>query len=103
MLIEFESNLSDELKRDFRRILELTGASMPIDALFADIGATPERIGSGLMSDDGLICVLEKTWKSLRSGGFAPNDIRDMLQVTEPFRSMWERASWKIEELMTEI
>jgi hypothetical protein len=103
VLTEFESNLTDELKRDFRRILELTGASMPIDSLFADIGSTPDQVGSGSMSDDGLIGVLETTWRSLRSGGFAPSDIKDMLQVTEPFRSTWERASWKIEELMREI
>lgn len=100
VLTDFMSNLSELLKHDFKRVIEFAAASIPIDSLFADMGLTPERISSGRISDESIFGVLETTWESLRSAGFNPRDISDMLQVTEPFRSSWDRTKWKIEELI---
>jgi hypothetical protein len=96
----FVAQLSEEMQTEFRKILEITGATIPIDALFADVSGSPEKVLGAPLSDDSLASAVETTFKSLISSGVSAPDIRDMLSVTEPFRSRWDEASRKLEALV---
>lgn len=92
VLKEFFDRLSDELKDDFCRVVQLVGSALPMDALFADLAGQPENVRGDTLTDEALSMYLAKTVKLLREGDLSPDDIRDVLRKTEPFRSNWQRT-----------
>jgi hypothetical protein len=87
---DFLQRLPSELQSDFLQVLALASASIPVDALFADISSDPEKVTSNSLSEDDLTQIVETTFRQLSSSGLSANDVCDMLQVTEPFRSNWD-------------
>jgi len=81
---------SDDFRREFVAIVEMVGAALPIDALFADISGNPAQVAGTPMSPEAIAHVAETTFRQLRGSGLAMGDIRAMLEVTEPFRSNWK-------------
>ena len=88
----FRDRLPKELQGDFARILELAGTALPVDALFADLGGTPEQVTGTGISDDTLLHAVAATVTALRGCGRSPEEITDMLRFAEPFRSNWKRT-----------
>ncbi len=99
VLAHFMERLSEEMKKEFVRALQLTGASLPMDSLFADLGGTPDRVSGEGASDELLRHTVELTCRQLTAAGVAIGDLRSMMQTAEPFRSNWER----VEELLNEL
>lgn len=91
VLSEFRSRLPEELRGEFDRLQELAGASLPLDALFADLGGTDDQV-SNSASDEMLEYAVCTVYRQLRSIRISLDDMRDMLQVAEPFRSNWSRT-----------
>lgn len=89
---EFVGELSDDQKQDFRRVVELFGSSLPMDALFADLGGSPDKVTGNELSDDALSHVVRTTVEKLQESGLEADVILEMLRVAEPFRSNWDRA-----------
>jgi hypothetical protein len=87
---DFLRRLPSELQSDFLQVMTLASASIPVDALFADVSSDPEKVASNKLSEDDLTQIVATTYRQLASGGLSTNDISDMLQVTEPFRSNWD-------------
>lgn len=102
VLAEFMSRLSDEMKQDFLKIVEMTGAAIPIDALFADISSHPERVAGSPMSAEAQEHAVAATFRHLSQSGLANEDIIEMLRVTEPFRSSWEKTQQTIQTILHE-
>jgi len=102
VLIEFMSHLSDDIKQDFLKIIEMTGAAIPIDALFADISGHPERVAGRPMSAEAQEHAVAATFRHLSQSGLANEDIIEMLRVTEPFRSSWEQTQQTIQKILHE-
>lgn len=96
---DFSQRLSDDMRSEFSKILEMAGATIPIDSLFADVSGSPEKVTNAKMSDEGFFEVVVTTFNTLRLGGLSAIDIRDMLSVAEPFRSRWNEAAIKLDEL----
>ena len=88
----FRKRLPDELQSEFARILELTGATLPMDALFSDLGGTPEQVTGTAISDDTLSHAVVTTVEKLRESGRSADEITEMLRFAEPFRSNWDRT-----------
>jgi len=44
--VEFLDRLPDDLRSEFRKIGEMLGASIPMDALFADMSSEPTQLGA---------------------------------------------------------
>lgn len=96
----FSERLSDGMQSEFRKILEMASATIPIDSLFADVSGNPETVINAKMSDQSFLEVVETTFNTLRHGGLSSMDIRDMLSVAEPFRSRWSETTMKLDELI---
>lgn len=92
LLAQFRSQLAPDLQKRFGEILEVAGAALPMDSLFADLGGEPDKIGGSKVSDEALKQAAISTIEQLRGSGIATGEIKQMLPFVEPFRSNWERA-----------
>jgi len=102
VLIDFRSRLPADLQDDFRRVIELVSAALPMDALFADLGGDPEQVRGNQVSDETLAHAVRVARGQLTAAGVSLEDITDMLSVTEPFRSNWEQVAGMLSELAEE-
>ena len=50
VIIGYRDKLPDDLRREFLRVVEVIGASIPIDALFADTSTQPSQVAGQAMS-----------------------------------------------------
>lgn len=85
--------LSADLRRGFVRVVEMLGASLPIDAIFADTSDDPTHVTVSSMSADALDHAVMTTVAHLRKLGLPETDISGILQSTEPFRSQWHATN----------
>lgn len=97
---DFSERLSDDLKTDFKRVLEMAATSIPIDALFADISASPEHVSGSAMADDTIAHIAKTTFEALRSTGIDPDDAMQMMRATDPFRENWPLVSDEINKIL---
>lgn len=93
VLTDFAARLPDGLRTDFKRVLEMAASSIPIDALFADISASPESVAGSEMADDTLAHIVETTFATLLASGITPEDATQMMRVTDPFREKWDAVA----------
>lgn len=99
MLMNFSHKLPEYLVDDYRRIMDLAGAGLPMDSLFADFGTDPNAVSTGLTSDDTLSHAVVTTYEHLVHGGDVTHeDALVVMRVAEPFRSAWERTEEIIEQ-----
>jgi hypothetical protein len=92
VMSEFLSKLPQELRSDFRNLLQLTETALPMDALFADMGETPEKVGGNPASDQMLQHAIDATVRTLSKSGLTKDEIIEMLEHAPPFRSDWKRT-----------
>ncbi len=100
MVAEFALRLPEDLKADFLRVLEVAGSALPMDALFADLGSSPNKVVGNSISDEALSQALQATVKRLREGQISSSEIKVMVQFVEPFRSNWERTEPLVQQLL---
>lgn len=93
----FISRLPQELKKEFLGIVELAETTLPMDAIFADLGDTPENVAGAVTTDETLRHTIVTTVNQLRKSEIQMDVILEMLRSAEPFRSNWERT----EELLS--
>jgi hypothetical protein len=98
VLADFIARLPANLKADFFRVVEIAGSSLPMDALFADLGGEPDKVTGNATSDETLRYAVNTTCKLLVESGVKMDDIMDMMRLAEPFRSNWQRT----EEILNE-
>lgn len=94
------SSLSDGQRKELQQLLQALGAALPLDALLADLGNTPEAVVAEAITDESLESILRTTISELRKAGTDPSIIPDMLWVSEPFRSNWERVEPKLDKML---
>lgn len=102
LILEVATELSEDLRQEFLATIDLIGAGLPIDSLFADISAQPEAVSGSEISEQNLERALAATFQHLRESGLAPSDIVEMLRATEPFRSNWARAEMALAPMLKE-
>ena len=72
--------------------MEIIGSSLPIDALFADMGSNVNSVKNASTSDETLLHMAVTTYEHLLVILGSREDALAALQVSEPFRSNWERT-----------
>lgn len=92
VFVEFAARLPADMMGDFARVLETASSAMPVDSLFADVSGSPEHVSGGSLSEDSLKHVATTTFDTLSASGINRDDILNMMQATEPFRSEWDRT-----------
>lgn len=98
----FVSALPEEKKQQFSEILEIAASSLPMDALYADLGGEPDKVGGSRISDEALKNALEVTVGELAKTGTSMTEMREMLPFAEPFRSNWDRTEEMLNNMQTE-
>ena len=86
------TKLEGEDRQDLLRVLEVSAAALPLDALFADFGDNANGMSNGDMSDDALRYAAISTFNHLTGLDRPMNEVLEMMMVAEPFRSNWERT-----------
>ena len=99
MVAEFSSRLPEDMKVGFFNVLEVASAGLPMDAFFADLSSSPNKVVGSATSDESLHQALQAAVKKLRDGKINLAEIKEMLQFVEPFRSNWERTKLVLEQL----
>jgi Histidine kinase-, DNA gyrase B-, and HSP90-like ATPase len=99
VVVDYVAKLNDGLGTDFQHVLELAESTLPLDMLFADIGGTPDMISGSTTSDETLQHAVATTVRQLDHAGISLTEIIEMLKVTEPFKSNWNRS----QELLAEL
>ena len=87
------SRLPEESQRDMKKVIEIAGASLPLDALFADIGGDPQSLVNATTSLESLEYAALSTFNHLNLFLHSRQDVLDAMKVAEPFRSNWEMTA----------
>jgi hypothetical protein len=99
---EFLDRLPQNSDGDFVKVLELIGATLPVDALFADFGGEPEKVHGQSVSDDALFAAVKTTYRRLLDAGTEADSAREMMHLAEPFRSNWQKTQEYLDNLSQE-
>ena len=92
MIRNLAASLPDEGRADFRRVIEIAGSSLPMDALFADLGGSAHSVVNGTTSQESLRYAALSTYAHLLSAVTSNQNVLDIMRVAEPFRSNWDQT-----------
>ena len=95
----FEERLDEEMADEFRKLIGLVVATLPVDALYADLSASSESVAPEALAPDHFTEIVEATWRILRQGGLTKSETEAHLRSTDPFRANWEKATKVIRSL----
>ncbi len=98
MVLDLLSKLPPEVRGNLLRVIEVAGASLPMDALFADLGGAPGSVVCDGTSEQALRYAVVTTFAHLNATGRSVEDVLAMMKVAEPFRSNWERTEQILRE-----
>ena len=88
----FVQDLEPVTERKFHKLIDLIITTLPIDALFADISATPENVLAPALDTESFAEIVKSTYLTLRQSGNPSSEIELMMSSAEPFRSRWSDA-----------
>ena len=98
MVLDLLSKLPPEVRGDLLRVIEVAGASLPMDALFADLGGDPGSVVGDGTSEQALRYAAVTTFAHLNTTVESVEDVLTMMRVAEPFRSNWKRTEQILSE-----
>ncbi len=98
MILDLMSRLRPEARGDLLRVIEVAGASLPMDALFADLGGDSSSVVGDATSEQALRYAAVTTFAHLSRTVKSLDDVLTMMRVAEPFRSNWERTEQILKE-----
>ena len=87
---EFAEHLPSDLRRGFYNCIALVGASLPIEALHADMAGTAEQIVPDRIDEDTLAQAVQATLSVLWAARKDLKEIMSLMKDVDPFRSAWE-------------
>ena len=96
MIMALLARLPIDARGDFLRVIEIAGASLPMDTLFADLGGSADSVVGSETSEEALRYAALTTFNHLLGTGRPRDDVLTMMSAAEPFRSHWRR----IEEIL---
>ena len=98
MVLNLLSRLPPEARGDLLRVIEIAGASLPMDTLFADLGGDTTSVVGDATSEQALRYAAVTTFAHLSRTVKSMEDVLTMMRVAEPFRSNWERTEQILRE-----
>jgi hypothetical protein len=93
VLAHFANRIPPDMRGELEKILELAGAAIPVDTLFADFGADPAKMGSDSPTDEVLGHAATTTFDQLVEAGIGWNEVLQMMESADPFRANWSRTT----------
>ena len=98
MVLDLLSRLPPEARGDLLRVMEVAGASLPMDALLADLGCDSSSVVGDGTSEQALRYAAVTTFAHLSKTVKSAEDVLTMMRVAEPFLSNWERTEQILRE-----
>jgi len=89
VFVDFAESLSPDLRRGFFNCIALVGASLPIEALHADMAGTAELIVPDQVDEDMLVQAVHATVSALLDARKDIVEIKSLMRDVDPFRSAW--------------
>lgn len=87
---DFAERLPPDLRRGFFNCISLVGASLPIEALHADMAGAAEQIVPAQVDEDTLTQAVQATLSVLFGAKKELKEILSLMKDVDPFRSAWE-------------
>jgi hypothetical protein len=87
---DFAERLPPDLRRGFFNCISLVGASLPIEALHADMAGSAEQIVPAQVDEDTLTQAVQATLSVLFCAQKNLKEILSLMKDVDPFRSAWE-------------
>ena len=81
----FEERLDEGMADEFRKLIGLVVATLPVDALYADLSANSESVAPEALAPDHFTEIVEATWRILRQGGLTKSETEAHLRSADPF------------------
>ena len=95
----FEDRLDAEAADEFRKLLGLVAAALPVEALYADMGANAESVATEDLDPGDFAQLVEDMWRILSGRGLSAADIEERMRTADPFRSHREETEKVIRAL----
>lgn len=92
--------IPDNYKCLILNCIAFIGASLPIDALYADMAGMSENIEPSEIDKAALEQVLKTIMQAFLSAKKTKQEIFDLLKNVEPFRSSWKETQYFIEQII---
>ena len=94
----FEARLDEETAGDFRKLMALVVSTLPVEALYADVGANPGSVAPEGLDPENFAEIVETIWRILRQQGLSAPETEARMQSAEPFQSRWDETREIIRE-----
>lgn len=91
-VVGITDSLDPDEQTQFRRLLQLVAAGLPIDSLIVDLGEKPHQVRGEDISDDALELLITTMCGQLRGAGLSWTDVEDAMRENAFLSSNWERA-----------
>ena len=88
----FEARLDADAADEFRKLLVLIVATLPVEALYADMSASSESVVTETLDQADFAQIVEATWCVLAGRDLSTAEIRERMRSADPFRSRWEET-----------
>ena len=95
----FETRLDTQAADEFRKLLGLVAAALPVEALYADMGASAESVVTEALDPGDFAKLVEDMWRILSGRGLSAADIEERMWTADPFRSRREEMEKVIRAL----
>jgi len=89
----FEDRLDEETAEEFRRLVALVASTLPVETLYADVGAGSESMVKQVLNREHFEEIVRSTWHLLRSAGLPSDEVEARMHSAEPFRSRWTETA----------
>ncbi len=96
----YMKQLPDELLDGFERCMRLVGATLPIDALHAELVGNAESVSPDITPESDLRHMVNDLATTLLSNGVSQHSLKDVLSHTPFLRSNWNLSELLINEYL---
>ena len=98
VLLDCETQLQGASLDSLNTVMQLIESTLPLDMLFADMGASPNTFDNQEITETALQHALNATFARLSEAGHSRDEIVEMLKFAEPFKSNWALVTTLISE-----
>ena len=103
LICELTGDLEKEKQEELKRIFKLIASALPVDALHADVSASPtDSVQESEINDEDLEVISISLWRALRDRNFSHEQIKAQMGSALPFKKNWEWTLKIIDALATE-
>lgn len=92
-------SLDSEGEKYLSRVLQLVGASLPIDSLIVDLGDNPHKVKGDDMADDALELFVTTMCTQLRAAEVPWGEVEKVLKANAVVGANWDRAGALVRSL----